>query len=402
MNLLRRIANRVLLPFSVRYSIRAGIVGTSTMEPKSDTRRLKLNRLEIKRERSLQNLDLRFERDVTVLAGPNGVGKTTLLESIWACLCEKENGSSIDGVREVSAPGPLGTKRRLTYYRSEATNRPSELWRFFGPERSLTGRPAASYLWHDTPLEINLSDVARSWAKYLVEEKLAMVDRQDLSYRDPGLEHIRKTLRQTEAFSDTQLKVDGTGSKLTFQRGNTEMLWQDFSSGERSIFALVVGLAMLRVNVEKSSGSKVEMVIAIDEIELHLHPKWQRLIVPTLRQAFPDFQFIITTHSPQVIGSVEARCVRLLSKGENGDTLVATPDGTKGADSNFVIEALMGGDDRDPGVSSDIKRIEQLIDQGALDEAQTALDRLDKEVEAGKSGLEALRFQISLRSRKTS
>ena len=48
-----------------------------------------------------------------------------------------------------------------------------------------------------------------------------------------------------------------------------------------------------------------EAVVLVDEIDLHLHPKWQRDLVPTLSKIFPNVQFIVTTHSPHVLQSME-------------------------------------------------------------------------------------------------
>jgi hypothetical protein len=55
-------------------------------------------------------------------------------------------------------------------------------------------------------------------------------------------------------------------------------------------------------------------VVMIDDIDLHLHPKWQRVVVPRMAKAFPRLQFILTTHSPLVAGSVHAANVRVIGK----------------------------------------------------------------------------------------
>ena len=47
-----------------------------------------------------------------------------------------------------------------------------------------------------------------------------------------------------------------------------------------------------------------DALVLIDEIELHLHPRWQRSVIPNLEKTFPNCQFIVTTHSPQVLDSV--------------------------------------------------------------------------------------------------
>ena len=78
-------------------------------------------------------------------------------------------------------------------------------------------------------------------------------------------------------------------------------------------------------------------IVLIDEVELHLHPAWQQQIVPALQRIFPNVQFIVTTHSPQVVSSVPSECVRII---KNGDVHSAT--GSEGADSARILEDIFG------------------------------------------------------------
>jgi predicted ATP-binding protein involved in virulence len=72
-------------------------------------------------------------------------------------------------------------------------------------------------------------------------------------------------------------------------------------------------------------------VVLIDEIELHLHPKWQREIIPALTRTFPHCQFIVTTHSPQVVGEIKPQGIYILEKTENG-IIVQRPQSSYGRD----------------------------------------------------------------------
>jgi hypothetical protein len=74
------------------------------------------------------------------------------------------------------------------------------------------------------------------------------------------------------------------------------------SDGEQRLFSLFVDIArQLSINRPSEAFGKGEAIILIDEIDVHLHPKWQRRIVPALEDLFPACQFIATTHSPFVI-----------------------------------------------------------------------------------------------------
>lgn len=80
---------------------------------------------------------------------------------------------------------------------------------------------------------------------------------------------------------------------------------KQLSDGEQRLFSLFVDIArQLLINRPSDAFGEGEAIILIDEIDVHLHPKWQRRIVPALEDLFPNCQFIATTHSPFVIQAV--------------------------------------------------------------------------------------------------
>ena len=79
-------------------------------------------------------------------------------------------------------------------------------------------------------------------------------------------------------------------------------------------------------------------IVLIDEIELHLHPSWQQKIILILRESFPNIQFIMTTHSPHVLSTVDKTEIRILK-----NNLVEQPNlQTKGVASSDILEQIMG------------------------------------------------------------
>jgi len=77
-------------------------------------------------------------------------------------------------------------------------------------------------------------------------------------------------------------------------------------------------------------------VVLIDEVELHLHPSWQQTVLPRLMDIFPNVQFIVTTHSPQVLTSIKPRHIRILEDGK----ILPAPIGSYGAQSWRVLEDI--------------------------------------------------------------
>jgi predicted ATP-binding protein involved in virulence len=115
-------------------------------------------------------------------------------------------------------------------------------------------------------------------------------------------------------------------------------------------------------------------VVLIDELDVHLHPKWQRRVATDLKETFPSIQFICTSHSPQVIGEVKPEEVRLLHA-----EYVDTPAQSYGMDSNWIVEVLMAGQERNPAIKHRLEHIFTLIEQKNLPAAEEEITRLRSE-----------------------
>src|SRR5271166_1368278 len=124
----------------------------------------------------------------------------------------------------------------------------------------------------------------------------------------------------------------------------------------------------LPIVLEKTPG-----IVLIDELDVHLHPKWQRRVASDLKRTFPAIQFGCTSHSPQVIGEVKPEEIRLLDSNE-----VTTPKRSFGIDSSRILEELMDATPRDESVGALLSQLFDLIDR----EDFTAARRLLPQVEA--------------------
>lgn len=189
------------------------------------------------------------------------------------------------------------------------------------------------------------------------EERRERERRQDFHFRSPTLEWVRGAIERAglrcrnpriETKPSLRMLVDfehADGSLETL-----DVAW--LSDGYRTHFALIVDIARRMVQLNPSSdlqakgrGTLSEAVILIDEIDLHLHPTWQATVVKGLQDAFPQAQFVLTTHSEQVIGSVPARCVRKLVAGD-GEIWVENVAFAEGATSERILIDLMGAKER--------------------------------------------------------
>ena len=124
-------------------------------------------------------------------------------------------------------------------------------------------------------------------------------------------------------------------------------------------------------------------IMLVDEIDLHLHPTWQQRVLGDLMRTFPLTQFIVTTHSPQVLTTVPRENIRILDQDENGFMCVRTPDFSPLAHESGDALAKIMGTHREPplALQDDIRRYEQLVRAGQeqTEEAQTLRNALHHE-----------------------
>ena len=181
-------------------------------------------------------------------------------------------------------------------------------------------------------------------------------------------------------------EADKKSSYLMINQGRIELDVEQLSDGERGVLALVLDLARRLSQANPSLDnplSEGHAVVLIDEIDLHLHPKWQRQIVHNLTTTFPKCQFIATTHSPQVVASVEPDQVHLLAP-----VGIIHPDRSLGMDSNWILRHLMEADDRPEAAMAAIQSVESLIEEGTFEEAHAAIS------EARKNGLDLPEWSV--------
>lgn len=191
------------------------------------------------------------------------------------------------------------------------------------------------------------------------------------------------------------LRVGGEsprGGILLVDHGDTTLPVRSLSDGERGLLAMVLDLTrrLAQANPEtEDPAAEAEAVVLIDEIELHLHPEWQRRIVENLTETFPKCQFIATTHSPQVIGEVEHDRVHIMSEGE-----VYSPTHSFGVDSSRVLEEIMGTDPRTKKVKELLSEISGTVGDDRYDDAGALLTALAKHL--GEDDPEVIRIQTLL------
>ena len=115
------------------------------------------------------------------------------------------------------------------------------------------------------------------------------------------------------------------------------------SDGIKAAFSLVADIAYRCARLNPAFGEdacrKTQGVVMIDEVDLFLHPAWQQRILPDLRRIFPKIQFVVTTHSPQVVSSIPPECIRIIA--EDGQ-IEGVPTWTEGVESSRILDDVFG------------------------------------------------------------
>ena len=116
-------------------------------------------------------------------------------------------------------------------------------------------------------------------------------------------------------------------------------------------------------------------VVLIDEADVHLHPSWQRKVPADLRRAFPNIQFICTSHSPQVFGELPSENI-LLCDSESGEW--RHPARSLGMDSSRVLDEEMNAASRNQGVRQQLSTLAETIEKEDFEGAQPLLKKVEE------------------------
>ncbi|MCU0863964.1 MAG: AAA family ATPase [Planctomycetes bacterium] len=424
---------------------------------------MRVDRLVIEDFRGIRHLELEFLDQVTVFAGINGSGKSTVLQAL-ATLLWRVGGSLHESMRErqpaqatdvrngathallfvnTDWSPPNGTAQesvdwgvRITRTLSKAQRRlESTSVRAQANYLGLVARqlkerlqqhPTASVPFAafyrtnravlDIPLRIKKRHVFDQFAAF--DEALDggwstfrlffewFREREDLEnekrvrsrgHVDPVLEAVRGAVAELMP-GFTQLRVQRQPLSMRVMKDGEDLDFVQLSDGEKCLLAMVADIArrLALANPGVKDPRTAAAVVLIDEIELHLHPRWQREVVPGLRRAFPNCQFLVSTHSPQVLASVKPQDVYVLAKGEHG--IVATrPSVSFGRESNEILLEVMDTPARPAEIRARLDAMFARIDVGDLAGAKAI--RAQLEMDIGADEPEFVRADMLLRLR---
>lgn len=397
---------------------------------------MQLKRLELAQVRVFEQAIFEFLPGMNLLVGVNGAGKSTVLDVLRILLSQtlpkftavriKPLAFNTDDIRvnrdalttrlnfvasgidldylvhrpradfQVD-PKRQGEVRGQTYdllFREELTpaNLPRDLGRrpeqplalYFSTRRSLASEAgpskastasgqAAAYADALSSRELRVRELAEWWLA-----QAALAREQGGSRFGRNLDVLTETVVRFLDGCANLRAVAEPSPTLLLDKSDGPLEVRQLSDGERSMIALVLDLAKRLAQANPKLDDPIhdgQAVVMIDEIDLHLHPGWQRTIVQKLTSTFPNCQFIATTHSPQIVGEVSPDNIILIDHGAT-----YRPDQSLGMDTNWILRFLMDVDERNESTKTRLAAIEQLIEDEQYDEASTQIDKLRKEL----------------------
>ncbi len=378
-----------------------------------------------------ERLELKFDPSFNLIAGANGAGKTAILRALSWPLRDALGGTQLVHPNDARVTAQ-GTVQRIVFQRTGAmrlritlsafgltcdfaqkielkksefngvahdiakigdrmrnpdTDTTLPLVAFYPTGRSWRNVQSSSVDWNTAmrqqpkrsggyeralePRE-SLSEVI-SW---LIREEVIGLQNGG---RTTGMNIVQAAICEAlEGASGIQFRVAEGEVIVTSSDGSASRL-SELSDGQRHMFAMFGDLAIrafqLNGHLGENALTETPGVVLIDELDMHLHPKWQRHIVHGLKKAFPKVQFIATSHSPQIISELPPEQVIILSK--EG---ASHPARSFGKDTNYILSEVMDAEPRNTETAAELERINDLIDEEEYDAATAAINTLREKI----------------------
>ncbi len=211
------------------------------------------------------------------------------------------------------------------------------------------------------------------------KERRDQKEHRNWDYRIFEIDIIRAVItRMMPGFVNPHTELDPLCFMIDWENENKNLRIDQLSDGYRTTLAMVMDIASRIALLCKHSANNspnielalnTEGIVLIDEVDLHLHPSWQQRILPDLLRTFPGIQFIVTTHSPQVLSTVRRENIRVIGPDTTGRLIAEPPLAiTYGQPSGDVLYSVMLVDEQPPvAEKADLQRLTEWVDQGRYD-----------------------------------
>ena len=395
-----------------------------------------IRKIEIENFKGIKNVQLHFDEKFNLIVGNNGTGKTSTLEAIIVALgaylsgidgiqsthftkdeirMEKEllgeGSSNIRYMTPVSVTCELTlnntdftfVRRKVSVNSSRSTIEPRDICRMANEliNDSNSVLPVISYqsftrianqkrdkwsnpfkddfsrsvAYTDCLEDASNTKMLVNWCKKM-EEVSWQLDKKIAEY-DAVKTAVSKFMSIMLDTDNIRVYYDKRTDELMYATEKETLPIRILSSGFRTLIGMIYDIAYrmatLNPNLRKDTIEKTPGIVLIDEVDMHLHPKWQWKIIEALKTTFPKVQFITTTHSPIVISSCKNDKIILLENVSNNNLEIEYQKSKKGWQINDVLEQIMETTNRDPETEEKLRRI-SLLAKKKLSKSMTSSD----------------------------
>ena len=147
-------------------------------------------------------------------------------------------------------------------------------------------------------------------------ERQKQQERKDFSYKLNELTAVRKAIESMlPKFKNPRVEINPLRFLIDWElKDGTIKTFkiEQLSDGYRTVLAMIMDISSRMSEANPQLGNKSQAIIMIDELDLHLHPSFQQTILSDLSRTFPNAQFIVTTHSPQILSTVKKEYIFIL------------------------------------------------------------------------------------------
>lgn len=220
--------------------------------------------------------------------------------------------------------------------------------------------------------------------------------RENSDYVDKSLASVKRAmLAMLDGFED--IHIDRKPLAMKVRKDGKYLKINQLSDGEKCTIALFGDLArrMTLANPERENPLEGTGVVLIDELDLHMHTSWQRKVLGILKETFPNIQFIISTHSPQILGEVDDTFNLLYMFKEGKKLALKSYKSFVGWDTNVILEEVMHTSSVNQEIKKMLDELYAYIEEKDFDKAEKLADILDEKSSGYVDGVAKARILIS-------
>lgn len=346
---------------------------------------MKITEVTIEGVGGINNITLNLDGELNIICGPNGIGKSTIIEAISFVFNRYSNPKIKKNIESESGRVALKLFDESKVHHLISPVKSSEPANGeYAPHTDVNPKKVLKFNTH-RHFEYNKLNALRAESERSesdingqitngvllgdIKEWLAkrhLFSKVEDGYSDKTLLNLElakkcfSSLHSAYVFS----RVNPKTYDVFVKTPNGEIWYEYLSSGFKSCISLLVGIIKeieFRFPEEDELAVDFDGLILIDELELHLHPEWQSRITEVLTTVFPRAQFIVSTHSPHVVQNARPNQIIALERSDNGQTQVREPLGAATGYTGWTIDEVL----RDiMGMESTLSRnLQQKLDE---------------------------------------